>query len=69
MNLLTQLNGADPLYLTMRVVQLLYQRKMAVPSDLCPFLELSALNAQARNDWMRAADYWSLASNLRQGNT
>jgi hypothetical protein len=66
LNLLRELDGTDPLYLTMRLVQLLQENKLAAHSDLFPYLEACAKNAEERKDWMRAAEYWGAASNLRE---
>lgn len=63
--LLEKVGGTDPLYLTFRLVGLLNETKLAAPGELFPYLEASARKAEDRGDWMRAADYWGAASNLR----
>ena len=66
LSLVREIDGTDPLYLTMRLVQLLRENGLAAPKDLFPYLEASATNAEVRKDWMRASEYWGAASNLRE---
>lgn len=65
LNLLKELAGKDPLYLSKSIVELLLQARAESAANLVGYAELHAENSEANGDWTVAADYWSLARTCR----
>lgn len=63
--LLTQLEGSDPKYLTSSIIQLLLETKAGDPKNLADFAKKAASAAETRGDWMTAGDYWGLAASCQ----
>lgn len=68
MEILRQLNGTDPLYLSRSLIQLLIDYRAGHPEQLAHFGQRCAESAEERQDWMVAGDYWSFTAQcLRKG--
>lgn len=57
-----KLAGADPLYLTMRLTQLLLEFRHGDASELVTYAVTAAQSAEAHGDFWRANDYFNLAA-------
>ena len=70
LELLAELNGSDPLYLTSSVIELCLAHKIGDPALLAGYAENSANGAEDREDWISAADYWAQVSTcyMKAGN-
>lgn len=68
--LLLRLNGEDPLYFTLRLMQLLLEFKLGDPAKYSALAEEAAKRAESERDWRRAQMYWDVAAqwHVRQEN-
>lgn len=57
-----RLAGADPLYLTLRLTQLLLEFRRGDGAELAKYASTAALTAEGSGDFWRAKDYFNLAA-------
>lgn len=62
LEVLTSLDGNDPLYLSLKIIELLIEYKVGDYPKLAAFAQKSAVKAGNRGDKMVSADYWALAA-------
>jgi len=58
--------GTDPLYLTLRLIQLLLEFKHGDAKQFAGFALAAAVSAEAANDFWRAKDYYKLAADCHR---
>ncbi len=59
-------NGEDPLYLSLRMMALLLERKAGEPATYAPLAAKLARNAEQKEDYHRAREYWRIKARWDQ---
>ena len=57
---LDKYQGKDPLWLSAKLMELLLQHSLGKPEKYTALAEKAALEAESKNDWDRARNYWQI---------